>query len=188
MDTMDKGYDVKITPVTGWDLAYKLALATEGKDSQGKEPSDAWKRKILLARHSPIRAVQFLVEFTVPYWVSVHLVRHHQGVEHFVRSQRTDRTGVERDKLPQDEPVRHTMLLNAEALMNISARRLCRKASPETRKAWTAVRLALRDVDPVLFDFCQPQCMHAGMQCIEMRPCGMFPYAQTFYSAQQVAP
>ena len=164
-------HDVKITKVTDWDLVYKLALDTAGLKPKTPQPTDTWKRKILQARHSPIRGLVFVVEFTVPYWVSVHFVRHKIGVEHFVQSQRVDRTGEERDSKPQDAPVRHTMLLNAEAIMNISAKRLCRKASPETRDAWNAVLDKLHDIEPVLVKECGPQCYYNGGICREMRSC-----------------
>lgn len=54
-------------------------------------PSDEWKRRILDAGHSPIRTLMFTVRMEIPYYVSVHFVRHKVGVEHYVRSQRNDR-------------------------------------------------------------------------------------------------
>lgn len=160
----------KVTKITDWPLVYQLALATAGVEATDKKPTMEWRRKMMRARHSPVRALQFVVQLEVPYWVSVHLVRHKVGVEHFVRSQRTDRTGIPRDKLPQDEPVSHTMLINAEALVNISARRLCNKASEETRAAWQLVVDELKWIDPVVAEFCVPQC-HTHGGCIEMYPC-----------------
>lgn len=166
-------YDVKVTAVTDWDLVYSLALATAGMTPKST-PNVQWKSKIMKAMHSPIRALQFKVEITIPYWVSVHLVRHNVGVQHYVQSQRVDRTGEERDSKPQDAPVRHTMLINAEALVNISRRRLCYLASPETRRAWTVVIKALKEVDPVVGAYCVPQCIAFG-HCIEMKGCGRYP-------------
>ena len=164
-------HNVVITPVTGWNLVYSLALATAGRKPKDPVPTVEWRKKMLKAMHSPIRGLMFMIEMTVPYWVSVHFVRHNIGVQHFVQSQRTDRTGEERDKKPQDEPVRHTMLLNAEAIINISRKRLCGQASPETRKAWVAIIAALKEVDPVLAPFCVPECIHQGF-CTEFKCCG----------------
>ena len=161
---------VQVIKITDWDLVHKLALATAGLTPKNP-PTYAWKRKMMRALHSPVRALQFVVSFTVPYWVSVHLVRHKIGVEHFVQSQRTDRTGEPRDKKPQDEPVRHTMLLNAETLVNISKRRLCFQASKETREAWEAVVAAVKEVDPVVAEACVPQCVAYG-SCPELKCCG----------------
>ena len=71
-------------------------MNTVGKD-KGVYPTAAWKKKILLAEHSPIRLMQFAWKWSdLPYWVSVHIVRHKIGIEHFVSTQRTDRTGVDR--------------------------------------------------------------------------------------------
>lgn len=167
-------FGIEIEPVTDWTLVYRLALATSGKTPTGG-PSDKWKVSIMRAMHSPIRALIFRVSFVCPYWVSVHLVRHKAGVEHFVQSQRTDRTGVIRDSLPQNAPVRHTMLLNAEAFVNISRKRLCFRASEETRNLWEEVVNVLGAVDPVVHRFCVPECVRSGY-CPEMPSCG---YAQT---------
>lgn len=41
-----------------WIEVYRRALVTVGKDTV-KIPSDEWKRKILAARHSPIRYLRF---------------------------------------------------------------------------------------------------------------------------------
>lgn len=164
-------FNVTVEEVSGWDSVFKLALATANRAPKNPEPSDAWKRKMMRALHSPVRARQFIIAITIPYWVSVHLVRHTIGIQHFVQSQRSDRTGEERDGKRQDEPVRHTMLVNAEALVNISRRRLCSKASPETRQAWNAIVEHVRLVDPIVAEACVPQCITFGL-CPEMQPCG----------------
>lgn len=171
--------NVEVKRVTPWSLALDLARETAGLPPLGKEPSSEWKRKALRAEHSPIRAVCYRIRMVgVPYWVSVHLVRHKFGVEHFVRSQRTDRTGVERDALPQNAPVVHSMFANAAAIVAISRKRLCQKASPETRAAWEAVVRALRDAGEVeLADACVPECVHQGGRCPEFKGCGKCPPA-----------
>ena len=169
--------EVEVERKTSWADVYDLALETMGKEPLGVEPTSAWKRKILRTEHSPIRAMTFKVRLVgVPYWVSVHLVRHKFGVEHYVSTQRTDRTGEARDKKPQDAPVNHTMWLNAEAVIAISRKRLCGKASPETRAAWQAVVDALRRIGEVeLADACVPECVHQGGVCPEFTTCGRYP-------------
>lgn len=58
---------VYIRQATSWARAYWAALRTEGKDSKGKEPSDRWKKSILLCEHSPIRTVDMVqVESNMP--------------------------------------------------------------------------------------------------------------------------
>lgn len=163
--------------LTPWSLALRLARGTMGKESNGKEPTSEWKRKILLARHSPIQAVFYCIKMVdIPYWVSVHLVRHKVGVDHWVRSQRSDRTGIARDDLPQGAPVVHEMVANAQAILAISRKRLCMQASPETREVWRKVVEALRQAGEVeLADACQPECVVCGGTCPELMSCGRFP-------------
>ena len=158
-----------------WQAVKDAAMNTIGKDS-GKYPTSAWKRKILLAEHSPIRRLTFTIRMTdLPYYISVHICRHKIGIEHWVRTQRSDRTGVDRSKLPQDAPVEHTIEINAQALINISRRRLCHQAAPETRQAWKAVLATLAENEPELRSVCVRECIYRGY-CPEMKPCG---YADT---------
>ena len=154
-----------------WQAVKDAAMNTIGSDS-GKYPSQAWKWKILKAEHSPIRLIELTVRMIdIPYWCSVHLVRHKFGVEHFVETQRTDRTGIYRDNLPQGALVNHTMRINAQALINISRKRLCHQASKETTAIWKEVIKAVSEVEPELAAVCVPDCIYRGC-CNEMRPCG----------------
>ena len=95
-------------------------------------------------------------------WVSVHLVRHWLGVVHFVTTQRTDRTGTDRNKAPQDTPVDHEMVANVQALINMSRKRLCYNASTETTAAWLKVRKAIADKDPEVAAVMVPECVYRG--------------------------
>lgn len=156
-----------------WEAVKNAARTTVGKLPKDGEPSSDWKRKILLAEHSPIRLLTF--EWTwvdLPYWVSVHFVRHKIGIEHFVSTQRSDRTGVSRDELPQGALVTHRCVANAQALINISRKRLCLQASKETRGAWVDVLVQIKEVEPELASVCKPECLYRGF-CPEMKSCGL---------------
>ena len=98
-------------------------------------------------------------------------VRHHIGVEKFVSTQRTDRTGIDRNKLPQDQPVRLQMNCNAQAMINISRKRLCNQASKETREIWKMVIEKLKKIDRPLADCCVKECIYRNI-CPELNPCG----------------
>ncbi len=136
------------------------------------EPSTAWAYRMLLAEHSPIRKLTFdIIMHDLKSWVSVHFVRHKIGIEHFVQSQRTDRTGIDRDSLPQDTLVNHEIVLNAQALITISRKRLCNCASPETRSAWEEVMKVVRMRSPLIWSACVPDCVYRGW-CYEMKSCG----------------
>lgn len=155
-----------------WRDVADAARTTVGMEDGEGEPSSVWKTRMLLAEHSPIRFLSFSILWEdLKYWISVHIVRHKFGIEHFVRSQRTDRTGVSRDELPQDSLVNHRVLANAQALITISRKRLCKQASPETREAWQALLLTIKDSEPELFNVCVPDCIYRGW-CYELQPCG----------------
>jgi hypothetical protein len=116
----------------------------------------------------------FRIRFTdIPYWVVMHFVRHKVGVEHFVSTQRTDRTGTDRSGLPQDNLVNYEMVADAQALINISRKRMCLCASPETRDAWMQVVEAIRKVEPELASCMVPECVYRG-HCPEMNGCGYY--------------
>ncbi len=99
------------------------------------------------------------------------MVRHKIGIEHFVSTQRTDRTGISRDELHQDSLVNHACEADAQALINISRRRLCNCASKETREAWKLVRNKVSDIEPELASCMVRECVYRGF-CPEMFPCG----------------
>ena len=183
-----------------WMRVVNAARRTWGKAPIDHEPSDKFKRKILLAEHSPIRLLEY--DFTIEnirQWVTVHLVRHHEGCEKFVHTQRQDineeienivakvievlsNVGItnngwrERDYLFQGQCNDMDMTCNAQAFINISRKRLCRCASPETRQAWEIVIAMLKEVDPTLAEKCVPECVYRGFCPEHDRCCG---YANT---------
>ena len=165
-------YVKNVKMIGSWIDVLNAARATTGKKETKVEPSDHWKLKILKAEHSPIRLISFTWQwFDLPSCVSVHFVRHKIGIEHFVCSQRSDRTGIDRNKLPQDAPVSHMCTANVQALINISRRRLCQKAAPETLKAWRAVIDKISKIDPIIAAALIPDCEYRG-KCHEFDSCG----------------
>ena len=146
-----------------WPKVKRAARNTISRDGEGAYPSASWKKTILLAEHSPIRKIRFSWRwYRLKSWVSVHFVRHWLGIEHWVSTQRTDRTGVDRDESPQKTPVLHECEANAQALINISRRRLCGQASAETRAAWREVKAEVEKVDPILASVMVPECIYRG--------------------------
>lgn len=182
-------------PKADWIRVVNAARRTWGKKPIDHEPSDKFKRRILLAEHSPIRLLEY--DFTIEdirQWVTVHLVRHHVGCEKFVHTQRQDineqvevitkriidilkEEGLdnvwwrERDYMFQGAENDMDMTCNAQSFMSISRKRLCYGcASPETRQAWQVVIDALEDVDPILAEKCVPECIYRGF-CSETDKC-----------------
>jgi hypothetical protein len=164
---------VKLLGVKGaWRDVADSAGTTIHREAGEKEPSSQWKRRMLLCEHSPVR--QLIVKckwYDLKSWVSVHFVRHKIGIEHWVRTQRSDRTSVSRDDLPQDSLIEHEFEANAQALISISRRRLCQLASVETRQAWQAVLDQIKEAEPELYGACVPDCVYRGW-CFEYKSCG----------------
>ena len=155
-----------------WQEVVDDCRATVGKESLGKEPSKSFKRKILLAEHSPIRDISVKWRWRdMPHWVTVHWVRHKW--EKFVQTQRTDRTGVQRDKLPQDEPQTFTGEANTQALIDTMRKRLCYQASKETREYAKDFKRTLHEVEPEIADVLVPNCVYR-CGCPELMACGVY--------------
>lgn len=164
--------EIEVKRVTEWSRVLDAARMTVHKDALGKEPTEAFKRHMLMAEHSPIRLLEFdVVVRDIPQYVSVHLVRHFMGIEKFVATSREDRTGVPRNKRKQTDPVDCQFSLNAQALINISRRRLCGMADKETRKVWGGIIAAVRTIDPIVASYCVPNCVYRG-RCPEAEGCG----------------
>lgn len=171
---MKKELEVNCEIVSGWEWAKRAALKTMGLKPKTKEPTDSWKAKMLLAEHSPIRNVTYYISFTnIRQWVSVHIVRHWLGFIPFVHTQREDRRVLDcsRDELPQGSLNDMDVMANAQALINISRKRLCNKASKETREAWEKAKEAVGKVDPIMADKMVRNCVYRGF-CPELECCG----------------
>lgn len=172
----------RLIKVTTWNRVLNAARRTIGKKPIEKEPSDNWKSKMLLAEHSPIRLLEF--EWTwenIKQWTTAHLVRHHEGCEKFVHSQRDDRRAVlqeygvqTRDDLPQGALNTMDMTCNAQALINISRKRLCNCASKETREAWKQVKKSIAEVDPIMASKMVPECIYRGFCPEFLNSCGYY--------------
>ncbi|MCM1438823.1 MAG: hypothetical protein NC131_06380 [Roseburia sp.] len=163
---------VTIEKLTDWNLVKRAALQTRNL-KMVNPPTRDWKLKMLMAEHSPIRCLQFYITFEdVPYFVHVHLVRHFMGLTPFVSTSRSDLTDVhDRSQRKQTDLVNFSLYINAQALLNISYKRLCNKASKETRELWEMVKEAMKDVDFELYQMMVPACIHQG-HCPEMETCG----------------
>lgn len=165
--------EVIVTQETSWSRALDAARRTIGKEPLHKEPSDNWKAKILLAEHSPIKLVEYNIQFkNLRQWVGVHLLRH-GFILPFIHSQREDRRKLDysRDKLPQGSLNDQDFVVNAQSLINISRKRLCRCASKETQEAWKAVKAEIAKQDKVMADKMVPNCCYSGF-CRELNCCG----------------
>lgn len=170
--------DIKVN-ITDYNIDWKkiksACMTTISKEAGDKEPSSEWKRKLLLCEHSPIRRGSISWKFEeIPYCISTHFVRHHEGVEKWVGTERADRTEVkDRSQRSQMDMVPMEMEANIQALINISRKRLCNSADPLTIKYWKAVLEAIKEYDEDIYWACVPECVRCG-GCPEYKPCGYY--------------
>lgn len=153
-----------------WMEVKRRALVTIGK-SPVTPPDDKWKRQILEARHSPIRYLRFsfMIE-SIPYWQSVHLCRHVHA-QPYVRSQRNDRqSDYDRNAARQDAPVSMIWDMNAEELITVIQKRLCRQAAEETQEVAEEIRRLVLEQFPEFKSVLVKPCEFNGV-CHEMHPC-----------------
>lgn len=168
----------KITKVNAdWTDVKNECRNTVNKEATEKEPTIDFKRKILISEHSPIRLIEIKWRWEgIKSWISVHFARHWLGWDKWISTQRNDRTGVDRDKSPQDTPVNYDGKGNAQALINVARFRLCNSAHPETRAYMEDLKESIHEFEPELSDVMQRNCIYRG-GCPEFNPC---PYWKNF--------
>lgn len=187
---MSKDYNTEVQ-ITDFDVNWKkiksACMTTISKEAGDNEPSSAWKRKLLMCEHSPLRRGTISWKWPqIPYAISTHFARHHIGCEKFVGTERTDRTGVDRETRSQMNYVPMEMDANIQALINISRKRLCTCADPTTRKYWQAVIDAIEELDPDIAWACVPECVRDG-GCPEYKPCGFYSaFSKTLTPEEQI--
>lgn len=193
---MNKQLSVEVVQETSWNRALNAARRTAGKEPIEKEPSREWKRMSLFAEHSQIKLVEYRISFkNLRQWVGIHLLRHEHNLP-FIHSQREDRNKETketvdrimsiikadikdysdystRDFLFQGERNDQDFYVNAQTLINISRKRLCACASPETRQAWMLVKNAVIEIDPDMGAMMVPNCIYRG-RCPERTSCGYY--------------
>ena len=161
--------DISAEKLTDESLLRRACAVTMGAAS-----SKAQLETLYDCEHSPIRTQLFWVEMRgIPSFVSVHLVRHKIGVEHFVKSLRDDRCG--KGDETRESPVNHSMLINAAALIQMARKRLCKQAHAKTRDVMKGIQKAIAKADPALAKFLVPECEYRGGVCHELKTCGRFP-------------
>lgn len=152
-----------------WQEIKDDALFTIHKEN-GKYPTSEWKRKILMAEHSPIRTGRLIINvYDVPSFVIGHIVRHNIGFTPFVASLRNDRATY--DEVPdRNTPNSLRFDGNFQSFINISRRRFCNGASKETRDMWKMVMEEVKKIEPELYSVCVRECVYRGF-CTEMYSC-----------------
>lgn len=159
-----------------WMWCKICTLNTIGKTTTTL-PSNEWKVKLLKSEHSPLRELWFGIKMIIPYYVSVHFVRHHIGVNHYVSTQRDDRVlrdeEITRADLPQGQMVSHIMSVNAQELMFMARKRLCKQAEELTRKVMKTIVNEAYTTNPEFKEAnaLVPNCVYRNGKCDEFFPC-----------------
>lgn len=162
---------IKYPNLEDWLIAKQCTLVTVGKETN-TPPTEKFKRDLLRARHSPIRELRFVFYLEgIPYWVSVHLCRHVHA-QPYVKTQRNDRqNNYDRNSAPQNAPVDMMWSMNAEELITIANKRLCKQASKETRELVEMICEEVTKVCPEFSSELVPMCVRNGGVCYEVFPC-----------------
>ena len=152
-----------------WEEVVNDCRSTVNKPPLGHEPSDQFKESLLISEHSPIRDIIIKWRWAgIKSWIATHWVRHKW--ECFVRTQRSDRTGIPRDDLPQGAEVEFTGEANVQALIDTMRKRLCYQAAPETRQSAESLKAEIRQRDPHIAKVLVPNCVYRG-GCPEQKSC-----------------
>lgn len=155
-----------------WVEIRNECLATVGKEPKDKAPSKNFITKLMISEHSPIRLARIKWRWSgIKSWVSVHFSRHWLGWSKWISTQRTDRTGINRDEKPQNTPVNMSIEANAQALINVARYRLCFKSAPETRRQMEDLKCAIWEQGEHEIALCmQPNCVYR-CGCPEFETC-----------------
>lgn len=155
-------------------LFKRCIWVTMGKtDIPKKLPGSALLRRVLHARHSPIRVLNyaFLIE-GIPSNTATHLCRHVHAVP-FVSSLRNDRQEkMDGDAARRDTPVDMIFYCNAEELMTFANKRLCGRAAKKTQEVAKMMCDAAIKETPEIANDLVPMCVYHGGVCHELESCG----------------
>ena len=154
-----------------WKRVKNHCRTTVGKQFTENEPSNEFKKKLLISEHSPIRLLEVDWSWEDIYsWVATHWSRH--KFEKFISTQRDDRKehDIPRGKMPQDTPVRFDGYANMQQLIDSFRKRLCFQASPETRMLAEDFKIVLHETHPEMADVLVPNCIYR-CGCPEFEMC-----------------
>ena len=162
-----------IKSIVDWKLIKNCCRTTVRKEHTDKVPSVEFKKKLLIAEHSPIRQIEFYWMWKgIKYWVSTEWSRH--KFEKFISSQRNDRQSeYDRNSARQDAPVDFVGYANEQNLIDSFRKRLCGQATPEARKLAEDFKEELSKSYPLEAGVLVPHCIYR-CGCSEPSCCGLW--------------
>lgn len=155
-----------------WTRVKNHCRTTDNKEFTEKEPTEVFKKKLLISEHSPVRLLEFDWSWkNIFYWVSTEWSRH--KFEKFISSQRDDRLidDTPRGKKPQEALVNFDGYANMQNLIDSWRKRLCYKATDDARELAEDFKAELYKTHPLESNVLVPNCIYrAG--CPEFGCCG----------------
>ena len=125
---------------------------------------------MLISEHSPIRLLELDWSWKgIKYWVSTEWSRH--KFEKFISTQRTDRTGEDRNSKLQDALVNFDGYANAQNTIDAWRKRLCYQATNEARELAEDCKVELHKTEPEWANVLVPNCIYR-YGCPEFETCG----------------
>ena len=157
-----------IERITNWNEAVNSARTTVRKKYITKDPSYEFKKKLVIAEHSPLRTIIYrLYDDTCDRRVALHLIRHINGTIPFLGTTRDDIVG-ENNK----NGITFTFYFNFQSLINMSKERLCFRAASYTRNYMLEIIEHIKELDgDLLTNVLVPKCIYRGF-CPESNCCG----------------
>jgi len=155
-----------------WVNIKNKCRTTVNKDYTSNVPSKEFKTQLIVSEHSPIRLINIDWSWKgIKSWVATHWCRHKW--ECFISTQRSDRTGVNRDDVGQGQPVNFDGNANGQHVIDTWRKRLCKLASPETRVLAEDYKIKLYKHEPELSEGLVPNCVYR-CGCPEFNSCGFW--------------
>ena len=155
-----------------WTDAKNKCRTTVNKIPTDNEPSTDFKTNLLISEHSPVRLIKVNWLWNgIKSWSATHWSRHKW--ECFISTRRSDRIGMDRGNLSQDELVVFEGEANAQHLIDTWRKRLCFQASKETRQLAEDFKITLKEKESELADALVPSCIYR-YGCPEFDECGFF--------------
>lgn len=156
-----------------WKRIKNHCRTTMRKEFTENEPTEKFKKQLLISEHSPIRLIE--VDWSWPnikYWLSTEWSRH--KFEKFISSQRNDRQkDYDRNAARQDSPVNFDGYANMQNLIDAWRKRLCFCATKEARELAEDFKNELHKTNPLEADVLVPNCIYR-FGCSEPHGCGFF--------------
>lgn len=156
---------------TDWRRVKNHCRTTDNKGFTEVDPTDTFKKKLLISEHSPIRLLEFDWSWrSIAYWVAMEWARH--KFEKFISSQRDDRLidDTPRGKKPQDALVNYDGFANMQNLIDAWRKRMCNAATQEAQELAEDFKATLHETHPLESDVLVPNCIYR-FGCPEFKMC-----------------